>query len=409
MDGPSIEGLHSATQAVELGRAGETRIINPAQAAIPRSEGIHLEVRNSGGEKPWAEEDPGTLLRDSYFAIAAAKAVAEGRFTPEQWVNIHLDGQPQFNQGVNVFGRNPESASGWGKPVQFKPGEAQLSSAEAQDLKRLFAHYLPLWEKTMPQINLFAEGTNAFPPDLEVFQQEFQEYSLRSETLLWMNDKFALVVVNVPHLNGMHLVVHGRDSYWKDRGGLKRPWQNQPQGVSGQMSAGAPGSAEQSSGQTNPPQITGFLEAEAILIGAQRVLLGEGKLPFYNPEVHFSSNWAASLQPIEKGGKLDTSYFSADNLEQARKDEKRSHRVGGDREWDLGMHGHLYATRDSGKYVELPSRPQAEVPDQWEGIRPPSEAEVGQVRELIQQGLTPWLIDNATGSLSAAQPYQQAI
>lgn len=410
MDGPAgIEGLPSITQTVELGKAGDTRIISPAQAAIPRSEGIHLEVRNSGGEKPWTEEDPKTLLRDSYFAVAVAKAVAEGRFTPEQWMNIHLDGRLPFNQGVNVFGRNPESVNGWGKPVQFNPGEDQLSSAEAQDLKHLFAHYLPLWEKASQQIDLFKGGVNLFPPDSEAFQQETQEYNLRKETLLWMNDKFALVVVNAPHLNGMHLVVHGRDIYWKDRGGFKRPWQNQPQGVSGAMPEGTLGSIEQSPGQTNLPQITGFLEAEAILIGAQRVLLGEGKLPFYNPEVHFSSNWAPSLKPVEEGGKLDTSYFSADNLEQARKDEKRSHRVDGDRAWDLGTHGHLYVTRDPKQFVSLPSRPKSEVPREWEGIKPPSETEVEQAKKLIQQGLTPWLIDNATGNLSAAQPYQQAI
>lgn len=401
MDGSSVEGIEVSPtiQSIELGKAGDTRIISPAQAAIPRSEGIHLEVKDSINEKPWVKEDPKKLLRDGYFAIAVAKAVAEGRFTPEQWVNIHLDGQPSFNQGVNVFGRNPESVSGWGKPVQFNPGEAQLPSAEAEDLKRLFAHYLPLWEKTIPQVNLFAEGANTFPPDSEAFQQELQAYSLRRETLLWINDKFALVAINNPHLNGIHLVVHGRDSYWKDRGGLKRPWQNHPQGVSGQIPEGTPGSTELSSGQTDLPQITGFLEAEAILIGAQRVLLGEGKLPFYNPEVHFSSNWAPSLRPVEDGGKLDRSYLSTGDLEQARKDEKRSHRIGGDREWDLGVHGHLYATRDSGKFVELPSRPQVEVPEQWEGINPPSEAEVEQVRELVQQGLAPWLIDNAAGSL----------
>ncbi len=395
--GTSAEVAPNVQQAVNLGRVSETQVINPVQAAIPRSEGIHLEVRNSIGEKPWAESDPKILFKDCFVALAAAKAITEGRFTPEQWVNIHLSGRPEFDKGVNVFGRNPDSETGWGKPVHFNPGETQLSQAEVEDLTHLFKHYLPLWEKTLPQVNLFADGIKAVPVDSEEFTVETQAQVSRNETVLWMNDKFVLVLVNSPHLNGLHLVTHARDSYWRQFGGFKRPWQNQLQEAQGQAGKGGVAKSVVLS------QIMGFLEAEAILIGAQRVLLREGKLPFYNPEVHFSSNWASSLKPVEEGGKLDKSYLSKANLEQARKDEKKSHRVGGDKEWELGIHGHLYATRDSGQYVELPSRPESEVPEQWEGISRLSSDEIGKVKELTQQNLTSWLETNATGSILVTQ------
>jgi hypothetical protein len=400
LTGVGVEGLAVTAQAAELGRAGETSINSPARAAIPRSEGIHLEIKNGLGEKPWTESDPKTLLKDCFVAIATAKAVAEGRFTPEQWVNIHLSARPDFNEGVNVFGRNPESVTGWGKPVQFgDSGEAQLSAAEAQDLKHLFTRYLPLWEKTMPRVNLFAGGVNALSPDSVEFQGEAKKCGSSNTTLLWMNEKFNLVAINAPHLNGLHLVVDGRDSYWKARGGFKRPWQNQFQ---------------QDSRQTDLSQITGFLEAEAILIGAERVLLQEGKLPYYHPEVHFSSNWASGLRPVEEGGKLDTAYLASvgkfegagikerRKFMQARKNEKRKHRVGEDEEWGMGTHGHLYVTRDMNTYVTLPSRPQAEVPNQWEGIAPFGNDEGIKIRELAQRNLTTWLTVNTTGGLSTA-------
>jgi len=399
MGAVNSEAISGLVQAKDLGKVGETHVISPSEAAIPRPEGIHLEVKNGLGENPWVEADPKTLIKDGFVAVAVAKAVVEGRFTPEQWVNIHLSGRPDFNRGVNVFGRNPESANGWGKPVHYEPGQTQLSQDEARDLEHLFRLYLPRWEKTCPQVSLFTEGVEAILPEATEFQEEGQEYNLRNETLLWLNNKFALVLVNAPHLNGLHLVVHGRDRYWKDHGGFKRPWQSKLQPASEPIIEDISGSVKQPTAQTDLSQIIGFLEAEAILIGAQRVLLQEGGLPFYNPEIHFSSSWAPSLKTVEQGGKLNMDYLTDPNLEQARKNEKKVHRVGGNEEWDLGMHGHLYATRDADRYVLLPTRPQAEVPDQWKGIAPLSSDEAAKVKDLTQQKLTNWLTTNVTGGI----------
>lgn len=62
-------------------------------------------------------------------------------------------------------------------------------------------------------------------------------------------------------------------------------------------------------------------------------------------------------------------------------------------------HGHLYATSSSGEKVSLPTRPEAEVPEEWAGIKPAQPEEVVRLRSILQSRLTPYLRENAEGSL----------
>lgn len=371
MDGAPTE--LAVNQKESLVESGDIRIIKPNPPAIPLSEGIHLEV-TTDQDTPWRQRSPKELLRMGLFALPTAKVVAEGRFTEEFWANIHLNSYPDFDRGVNVYGRNPTSEAGWAKPAVIRetPGESIPIDGKNR-LKQTFSRYLPLWNKLEQTIALFTDGVG----------QVHREDEGGSEKVLWANEKFNLVIAEKPHLSGLHLVVHPREDYWAERGGFRRAWQIDP----------------------NQPDfqehVQGFLEAMSIILGAERVLIEDGKLPFYNPEIHFSGNWTSDFQPPERGGSLDTSYLSQADLERARKEEKREHRVGGVEEWKSSMHGHLYATRDPNTYVSLPTRPQKEVPEQWVGITPITDDEEETVKTLISKRLTPWLEQNVIGSLNS--------
>lgn len=131
----------------------------------------------------------------------------------------------------------------------------------------------------------------------------------------------------------------------------------------------------------------GFLELVAVIKTVQVILSSDKSLNFCNPEIHFSGNWAKDLQPKDQGGKVDP-----DEVLRLSQEEDivslRSYKRSTLGEITTGMHGHLYATKSEEDYVELPSRPLAEVPDQWSGIVPPSEEEVRRVQELIKTELT---------------------
>ena len=365
-----------------LATVGDVKIVRPSTSAMPVSEGNHLQV-TTREEIPWTQRPAKEIVRMGLFALPTAKVVAEGRFTEELWANIHLNSYPDFDYGVNVYGRNPTSETGWAKPVAIREtlGE-EIPSEEKQKLERTFAHYLPMWQRLGDNLELFSDGVGELSPESESFEKERAKNAEKNEKMIWANERFSLVVVGRPHLSGLHLVAHPRDDYWAERGGFRRPWQIDP----------------------NQPDfqehVQGFLEAMSIILGAERVLIEEGKLPFYNPEIHFSGNWTPDFQPPERGGTLDTSYLSQADLEKARKEEKREHRVGGAEEWNSSMHGHLYATRDPNTYVSLPTRPEKEVPEQWAGITPLTDDEEGAIKTLISERLTPWLEENARGGLN---------
>lgn len=360
MEGSSELAASIGTSEV-LGEIQDIKVQHPRKQAILLSEGIHLEVINTVDDREWRIKDVRELLKEAFFALPVAKMIAEGRFTEEFWTNIHLNSYPGFDKGWNVFGRNPKSETGWGKPVSIQEvSESDLPLDQKEKLKETFSRYLPLWEKEIDKIRVFGEGIK--PVDRQ--SAEFDELSSKlKDPLIWANDKFELVIVREPHLSGLHLVVHPREQ-------LKRPWQKPED----------------------------FLEAAAILLGVQR-LLEEGNLPFYNPEIHFSGNWAKDLLLKEKGGKLNTSYLSSEDLVKQRKAEKRKHRIGTQEQWETSTHGHLYATHDPKAFVSLPSRPKAEVPGQWERIRPLDENDSQRVRDLIGNNLTSWLKKSATGRL----------
>ena len=384
MDGAPTELAVNKNES--LVESGDIRIIKPNSPAIPASEGSHLQV-TTGEQVPWRQRPAKELLRMAFYALPTAKVLAEGRDSEDLWANIHLNSRPPFEGGVNVFGRNPESATGWGKPVTLRDladgvvPESAAKPAEGPVLDR----YLHQWERLLPQVELFPEGVGELPSESQEFQEEDQALG-PNEKLIWANGKFSLVVIKSPHLSGLHLVVHPNQKYWGEKGGFKRAWQVDKS----QDGQGAP-----------QEHVQGFLEAVAIINGAERVLIEEGKLPFYNPETHFSGNWTPDFQPPERGGSLDTSYLSQTDLEKARKEEKREHRVGGVEEWQTAMHGHLYATRDPNTYVSLPARPEKEVPQEWEGITPLTDDEEGTIKTLIAERLTPWLEQNAMGSLNS--------
>ena len=366
-----------------LGHSGNIKIIRPAPAAIPFSEGIHLQVVD-GQNQSWRQREIKDILRMEFFALPAAKVIAEGKFSPDLWANIHLNSYPGFDNGVNVFGRNPKSGTGWGKPVVIRYINAEpLEEEMKKKLTTTLDHYLPTWKKLLPKIQLSKNGIGQIDPQDPDFVVEEEKLAGKNEKTIWANEKFILVIVGNPHLSGLHLVVHTRESYWKKRGGFQRPWHVNPNGPEA------------------PENVEGYLEAVSIIFGAEKILLEEEGLAFYNPEIHFSGNWAADLVIAESGGKLNLDYYSMENLERARKAGKRIYKAGAEDELQTAMHGHLYATRDPKTFVKLPTRPQQEVPNQWEGITPLSVDETTRISQVISKRLTPWLEKNASGKIYA--------
>ncbi len=370
---------------------GKLRVYHPAEQAIPLEEGIQLVVDNGQEISHQNQQDVPALLRSAYYALAVAKIEAEGRFTKEFWANIQMNSWPGAEKGINVFGKNPQSQEGWAKPVNLRPiKERRLESLDQNQkakLQRAMELYLPRWERKAQEITVFDHGINKIRPDNEVFQKESEIWLNRpdpwQERAVWMNDKFVLVVVKNPHLDGLHLVCHGRKDYWSRVGqkGVVKAWQTPK-------------------GEEDPEYLKGFVESNAILLGVEQIVQEAGD--FHNAEIHCSGNWGfkpLDLAKIEFSGReVDSSYLEQENLERARKMEKFSAQqrwAGGDPDWH--SHGHLYATRSPDKYVSLPSRPMREVPKEWEGTKPLSPDEEDKIYQLIQAKLTTWLEANCRG------------
>lgn len=376
---------------ITLWQSKEIEIVRPNPCAIPEEEGLHLEAKaEKETEAHWQEKDTKKLLEMGLYSLPVAKVIAEGKFTPDFWSNIQFNARPGFEKAINIYGRSPESDASWAKPVRMR--EIEYSSQEEllpndikNGLEKTFALYLRLWENIKKNINLFRAGVGEIKEGSEEYSEEKKSYLEKEdpykEDLLWANEKFALVSVKNPHLTGYHLVVHPRDKYWKDKGGFKMAWQTEK------------------SEEENPEYMEGFLEALSILLGAERILFEEKSFNCNNPEIHFSGNWAKGLQPIEKGGKLSLEYLKEQRLEKARKKEKISHRVGAEEEFQAAFHGHLYATFNPEEYVNLPSRPLAEAPEEWEGIKGLDSATVEKIKDLTQKKLTPWLEKECQGAL----------
>lgn len=353
-------------EARRITQVGEFIVEKPKYPAIRPTEGLHFQIREEGEVKNWQYQDPKDITKEALIGLAVGRVVAEGKDSPDMWVNLHLNSRPPFDKTINVFGRNPDSKTGWGRPVVIREhGEAALENSK---LDYVLERYVKQCSEFIDQMEPFQDGIGEITPESEEFLEESEKLKAKSEHLIWLNNKYSLVAILKPHLTGLHLVVHPRESYFgeEDRGGFKRPWQHPKE----------------------------FMEMMGVVLGAQRVI-DEYKMNFFNPEIHFSGNWSPDLKTIDEGGKLDVSYLTELGYSiGARKGEKKAHEVGGEDEWQTAVHGHLYATDRADQYVTLPERPEDEVPEQWRGIIPINEERLNLVEEVIQRNLTPWLNNN---------------
>ncbi|KKQ17934.1 MAG: hypothetical protein US31_C0013G0017 [Berkelbacteria bacterium GW2011_GWA1_36_9] len=362
----------------ELFSDGKLRLTLPENPAIDPKEGWQITVDN-GQELSHDEDANGIeLVRSVYYALAVAKAMAESRFTPDYWANIQLNSVHGADNGVNVFGRNPNSKEAWGKPVNLRmPEERKKYESQKVDPKvaELFRKYLPFWGKEAQDLTLFPDGIKEIKPEEPEFQVEKDHWLNRpdpwQEKLIWMNEKFDLVIVQNPHLNGLHLVCHAREKYWSqftDKG-IAKMWKT-------------PNLKE----QEEPVFIQGMAESSAILLGTEKIAK---ELNFFNPEIHYSGNWGFKpLDPVsEQVGGREVDYQGNDVGDSKRTSEKK---------WESGApnwhaHGHLYATRQAEEFVKLPSRPMKEVPEEWANIQPLTAEEEERITHAIQEQLCVWL------------------
>lgn len=360
-------------------------IYHPQVQAIPFEEGVHLVVKPK--EKTILAE-----LQAAWYALGVAKVVAEGQFTAEFWANIQRNAQPGTDVGYNVYGRHPQSKESWAKPVNIRRQEERktepLEERQLKKLQRTMELYLPRWERKAQEITIFEDGVKEIKPEEEDFQREAEIWQNRpepwQEKAIWMNNKFVLVIVQNPHLEGLHLVCHARKEYWSKhaRQGVVKAWQTPKSEVE------------------DPEFLKGFVESNAILLGAEQIFKNDGR--FFNAEIHYSGNWG--FKPLDSsrsdigGREVEPTYLESENVEQARKMEKLDAQKrwgGGEPDWHA--HGHLYATRNTQEYVRLRSRPAREVPEEWEHTKPLSPEEESHIYGLIQRNLGAWLETNCQG------------
>lgn len=338
---------------VVLGQIGEIKIVRLSPAAIPLNEGIHLSVENDN-DISWRNQPLEEILKNIFFAMNVSKVVCDGRVGSDLWANVMLNSYPGFNKGVNVFGRNPSSNEGWGKPVRIREhGVDDILPDEIKEkLHLILKDSLLNWNDTFLEIELFKDGVSSFSKDDSKFKVEFELKMEKGEKVIWANQRFCVVIVQNPHLSGLHMVAHPMSNYWDNIGGFNTPWQ---------LDQGSEFSIELS---------MGILEAASILIGCERLIIEEVGMEFFNPEIHYSGNWAINInQNVDRNSfKMNFNKIHGGN-----------------------MHGHLYATRDQRKKVSLPSRPQKEVPKEWENILPLSNKEEINITEIIGHRLSSWL------------------
>ena len=329
----------------------DVRVVHPVQPAFPTSEGIHLVVEP---KKP----DVIAESKAVFYSLGVAKTVAEGKFTPDFWANIHRSGHPGTAKGTNVYGKNPQSVKGWGKPIIIRKPEERveepLSTDQKQKQERQLNLYLPKWEKALDRAVLFGGGINEVPPSDEAFQKTDHEDRNRNwpwqSVNVWMNDKYEMSLQLQPHIKGIHLVIGGRYDYWNnlDRTPFKdsekvpvRPWET-PIDPSGSIE-----------------YLQGTVEEYAILRAAQEVIEEEIG-GFYHREIHFSGNWGFKPRDAGEGigGKeVDESYLSEE-------------------------------------YVSLPSRSKLEKPEEWKDIPEWDEKTAEALAERIRERITQWLKDH---------------
>lgn len=376
-EGGSQAETLSEDKRIWLSADGEREIVLPQEGTISQNEGTHLGVKPVG-RYDWREADLSDTASSLVLSLGLAKLITEGRDTPDFWTNIHLNSSPGAEGRINVWGRDPSSEAGWTKPVVIQD---QLAEEEPRsidpDTEETINRYIPLWDNLSQKMGLFEGGVSEVDRDSEEFAELTEKFATKrdpyKEGVLWANEKFVVVNVLVPHLNGLHLVIHPRESYWDEKGEFRRPWQQRD--------------------KNDLEYIRAFVEAFTILLASYKLISETGDLPFYNPDIHFSGNWAKDLLREELGGKLDLSSAISDDKD-VRKEEKRSHKVGAEDEFQTAVHIHLYMTDNPDKHVSLPERPASEAPEQWSGISPTDPSLVEIVRNKLHQNLTTYLEEN---------------
>lgn len=383
---PIPENLYPEN-AEELWSGSGVEIKLPNNQAIPLEEGLHFQVVPEGDPdgSDWRTADIRKVVQEAYYSLPAARVIAESGRTPNLWANVHFNSRPEFVAGANVFGKNPTSETAWAKPVVMREGgvETPENSQNRENLKEYFERYLHHWQSNE------SENTAVFAKGINEVQKDSVEYNemRKKEPVIWANDKFILIFIAGGHSNGVHLVVNPRENYWEKRGNMKKAWDTT------RSNSPIKNPNDEDEIQERREYIRGFLEMTAILKAAQVVLeeVREAKgIAFENPEIHFSGNWAKDFNPVEEGGRLDTMNYIKADLADDRQTKlrayKRTHQVGmaePEQEFRSELHGHLYATRKPDEYVTLPTRPQAEVPEQWEKIEQMTEVEITDVRQAI--------------------------
>jgi hypothetical protein len=367
----------------------------PQSPNIPLSEGLHISVKGIHDR----EDNPKAVLRRFAIGQGVAKVVAESGHTGDFWANTRIE----KGREVNIYGRRPEEPASWRKPVDANDrGVEPVTSLEpfykANDLARLFSKYIPMWEKLAGNMNLFDRGIKG--KDLQVAQPN-------NDLKIWENEYFDLLIIrDNPHLNGFHLFVGA-----KNMGeAFERQWQT--------VNETADDVAKNRMVQR---YIQATVEATAIAMGARHLIAGD------RGEIHISGNWAEGLKTTNEGGKLSLKYLRSsneENLEKARKEEKRKHfdrvpKVKNPDTFKTSVYVHVYIP-ESGDKVILPEMKKKEAEMKlakaretggdtsgyekamyvWETIRVIDEMGLQEVIDKLSGGkLEQWLIDNCQGPL----------
>lgn len=360
-------------------------VVLPMAPIISPKDGTQFLIRHKNINIPfWRINELKPIIECSSLALGVASMIIKDEFIPDFWVNIQWNAHRFFNEGINVFGRNPVSRT-WGKPVSYpkKLSRFNYSKKYLLKLRRICNKHLSLWERSSKFFPPFFKNDKEFSFDAQAFSEaEYiftrNQVPKKKKDVLWVNKKFILVAPRKPHLTGFHFQLFPSLSYWKKLGGFKSPWQL----------------PEDFSLIQARSQIQGYFEMTVILFGVIKILLKEKNLNFYNPEIHFSGNWNKDLLPKEKGGKLSLDFLkeiqgkSQRIKERIIKKEKEKYLVGGYKEFRAIGHGHLYATFSPKEFVKLPSRPSDEVPSEWMRIHAINREKIKIIRQILQKDLT---------------------
>ena len=376
----------------EIWRSGNISVVRPEKPTIPLQEGNHFVITNDE-DKDWSQMDPKLLAKLAYYQVAVANVVAQGRESGDLWANLH------FDRDVSVYGRNPNSEKAWRKPVD-KTGADRNGGApdlSETDLKKTMQRYLPLWKKSLKNMELFENGVQSIDPG-----------TLDTPNSIWANRKFKVILVDSnPHVNGLHLVLLPRKEYWDKIGPFRRPWQT-----------------HSDTRTPEPEYLQAYIEGVVIMASISRLIAeNQATTRLYNGEIHGSGNWNPEMLFKKDGGMIDETKIDDPSklksvkrelrpgARKTQKDENGNYLrdedgnpILEDQSTELTgeMHLHGYYTDDPQAYVTLPTRPKDEVLNEWEGISATPIEKAELVKNLVANQLTT-LLEQARGPIIEKQ------